>query len=208
MRMRELGHGQSVALFVPFEIQRRIRALRGIHEDGEIRVADVLAWSIKETWHEARRLRPLWLVQGRRQEHQRRLWSQADKGDYYELSSATAKQFLEPESLTLRERYHPECGEGTVAVEGEQERERLAEVEIYSKVSLPKVEPLKPSLHPDVEMFVKTGQIPHGSAAFLPAFDALLGSSLTHLRGLRPSGLPLFVTADFARAINLGTWTE
>lgn len=209
MRMRELGHGQSVALVAPVEIQRRIVRRRGKHRYGDITVADVLAWSITETWDEARRLGPLWKVQGRRQAHQRRLWQQADKEDHYELSSETADQFLEPGSLTLREHYHPQCKGRIETVEGEQERELLAEVEICSKVSLPRAKARQPSLHPDVETFVETGWIPDGSAAFLPAFESLLGSSVTHLlRSLRPSGLRFFVTADFACAVNLPSDAE
>jgi len=212
MRMRELGHGQSVTLYAPAEIHRKIMALRGIPKDGEIKVADVLAWSITETWHEARQLRPLWVVQGRRQEHQRWLWDQADKEDHYELSSATAEQFLERGSLTLREQYHPDPRglRHAEAVQGEQERELLAEVEICSKVPLPKAQALKPSLHRDVITFIKTARIPAGSAAFLPALDALLGSSVADLvRGLRwPSDLLLYVTADFVNAVNLPSNAE
>ena len=178
-------------------------ALRGIPKGGEIGVADVLAWSITETWHEAYRLRPLCVAQGLRQERQRLLWNQADKRYHYELSTATAEQFLERGSLTLREQYRPGHSGRAETVEEEQERELLAEVEICSKVSLPKVQPLRSSLHQDVVTFVETARIPAGSAAFLPAFDALLGSSVADLlRNLRwPSGLLLLVTADFARTV-------
>ncbi|KAL8366668.1 hypothetical protein RB595_010505 [Gaeumannomyces hyphopodioides] len=107
MRMRELGHGQSVVFLVPVEIRQKITTLRGIPRNGNIEVADVLAWSISETWREVRQLTPLWAVQGLRHQHQQLLWRQADKQNYYELSDETAAQFLEIESLTLRKRYHP-----------------------------------------------------------------------------------------------------
>ncbi|KLU91501.1 hypothetical protein MAPG_10019 [Magnaporthiopsis poae ATCC 64411] len=106
MRMRELGRGQSVVFLMPVEIRQKITKLRDIPPDGHIEVADVLAWSISETWREVGQLTPLWAVQGRRHRRQQRLWGRANKRDYYELSRDMATKFLERESLTLRERYH------------------------------------------------------------------------------------------------------
>jgi len=104
--------------------------------------------------------------------------------------------------LTLREQYHPIGSGCTKAVEGEQERELPAEVDICSKVLLPQIEPLKSSPYQDVVTFVETARVPAGSAAFLSAFDALLRTSVADvLRSLQwPTGL-LFVTADFTSAV-------
>lgn len=85
----------------------------------------------------------------------------------------------------------------------EQERELSAEVEEERIVERPpNGQPHKPSLCPDVKTFITTGEIPPGSPAFMPAFDALAGSSIGHLLGRLklPSGL--LATADFARTVH------
>ncbi|KAL8381990.1 hypothetical protein RB595_005988 [Gaeumannomyces hyphopodioides] len=109
MRMRGLGRGQSVVFLVPIEIRGKITSLRRMPRDGNIKVADVLAWTISETWHETRRLIPLWASQGLRHQRKQLLWDQAGKGgDGYQLSREAAAEFLENESssMTLREQYH------------------------------------------------------------------------------------------------------
>jgi len=236
--MRQLGHGHSVIFLVPAEIRDKITALRGIRAGGKIRVADVLAWSVGETWHEARRLIPLWAAQGR--QHQRQLLLRtASKGDQYELSRETAAQLLENNGLTLRERYCPACdgqagqagqtvlareaariqrrcrafggrgpGAAAAALQQEQEREREILPERENPPPEPQplpAQPLEPSLHAHVEMFVRTGTVPPRSAAFMPALHALAGSSVSHiLQDLcGPSGL--LATADFARTVHLPT---
>ncbi|CAH0045336.1 unnamed protein product [Clonostachys solani] len=64
MRMRKLGHGQSIVFYVPEEIETKVRALRTSNGDSGvdelITVLDVLAWSISETWIDIRRLFPIW----------------------------------------------------------------------------------------------------------------------------------------------------
>jgi hypothetical protein len=236
--MRQLGRGQSITFFVPAEIKAKITALRRRRAGAKMQVADVLAWSISETWHEARRLMPLWAAQGLLHQRQQVLWKAADKGDGYELGPETAARFLEKGGLTLRERYHPDgngpCEEEearwtinpeitsrssevariqrrwrafgvrglrATALQQEQERELLAEREERPSTPLPPIQPLEPSTHADVDMFVRTGVIPHGSAAFIPALHALAGSSVTHiLKDLAwPKGL--LATADFARTV-------
>ncbi|KAK1836413.1 hypothetical protein QBC39DRAFT_406982 [Podospora conica] len=232
MRMRQLGRGHSVVFFVPAEIRERITALRGIQPGGKIRVADVLSWSIEETWNEARRLVPLWAAQGH--QHQRQLLL----GDAHNLSSEEAARFLESDGLTLRERYGPVCDEqvpstdptdaairirercrafgargfGAAALQQEQEREREREILVERATPPPEPQPLpvqslEPSLHTDVQEFVRTGIIPSDSAAFMPALRALAGSSITGLlQGVRgPPGL--LATAEFARTVQLPTST-
>jgi hypothetical protein len=230
MRMRQLGCGQSVVFFVPAEVRERITALRGIRPGGKIRVADVLAWSIDETWHEARRLVPLWAAQGRQHQRHQLLMDAADKGDRYEFSSETAAQFLESNGVTLRDRYRPahngqagqtlsreavriqrRCrafgvGGSGAALHQEQERERelLAEREEPPPEPQPlPVRPLAPSLHPHVEVFVRTGEILPGSEAFLPALHSLVGSSVAHLLQDLQWPPDLLATADFAGTVQV-----
>jgi len=111
MRMRKLGQGQSVVFLTSAEIRRKITTLRRLPEDGKIKVADVLAWSVGETWQEFHRLIPLWAEQGRRHQRQQLLWERADTQFGYNLNSTAAEQFLESEARTLRERYHPSNNE-------------------------------------------------------------------------------------------------
>ncbi|KAK0750669.1 hypothetical protein B0T18DRAFT_463287, partial [Schizothecium vesticola] len=182
MRMRQLGCGHSVVFFVPAEIRERITALRGIRPGGEIRVADVLSWSIDETWHEARRLVPLWAAQGHQHQRQLLLGGTADKRDEHKLSSEKAARFLESDGLTLCERYRPTCdgqappivptgaavriqercrafgvhGFGAAALQQEQERER--EREIFVERAKPPAEPQPlpvESLEPSLHTDVK-----------------------------------------------------
>ncbi|KAK5263156.1 hypothetical protein LTR96_011418 [Exophiala xenobiotica] len=97
MRMRKLGHGQSVIV-----AQKR----RG--EGVCIDVPDILSWAIAETWIDIRRSMPLWVVQGRRFEHQRRLWDDARVDGVLSVSKSHAESFLENESQSLAHRYRPQ----------------------------------------------------------------------------------------------------
>ncbi|KAL8372258.1 hypothetical protein RB595_001852 [Gaeumannomyces hyphopodioides] len=107
MRMRELGGGQSVVFFAPAEIRHRIRTLRGIPADRGIEVADVLAWSISETWHQTRLAVPTWAAQGMRHQRQQLLWQRAGKGDRYKFDRDACVNFLETEATKLRDQYRP-----------------------------------------------------------------------------------------------------
>uniref|UniRef100_A0A0B7JTP1 ubiquitinyl hydrolase 1 n=1 Tax=Bionectria ochroleuca TaxID=29856 RepID=A0A0B7JTP1_BIOOC len=78
MRMRKLGHGQSVVFYVPEEIETKVRALRTANSDSTvddpINVLDVLAWSISETWIDIRRSFPIWATQGNTFARQNDYW--------------------------------------------------------------------------------------------------------------------------------------
>ncbi|KAK3349552.1 hypothetical protein B0T25DRAFT_548396 [Lasiosphaeria hispida] len=243
MRMRQLGRGQSVVFFMSAEIRRKVATFRGMSEEAEIKMVDVLSWSVGQTWQEFRRLMPLWATQGLRHQRRQILWDRAHGGSGYDLNHQMSKEFLENGAKTLQEWYGPGDGQGQAAtlareirdaalaprqtelariqrqsevfgVHGlgngafqgleEQEREISAEVEEVRETSpLPQGEPYKPQLHADVKTFIMTGIIPAGSTAFLPAFQALDGSSVGHFlsRIDFPSGL--LVTADFARTVSL-----
>ena len=70
MRMRKLGHGQSVTFCVSQEMQKRIRTTCGVDPSHGIAVVDVLEWAISETWEEEARSIPLWENQGIRHLYQ------------------------------------------------------------------------------------------------------------------------------------------
>lgn len=62
MRLRKLGHGQSITFMVPEEIATKIRELTAKTVDDLITVYDVVCWSISETWQDLKRSMPLWAV--------------------------------------------------------------------------------------------------------------------------------------------------
>jgi hypothetical protein len=73
MRMRLLGKGQAITFIVPEEISTKIRERTGKNFNDLIEVADVLCWSIGETWVDLKRSMPLWAVQGHRYETHKHL---------------------------------------------------------------------------------------------------------------------------------------
>ncbi|KAB5577461.1 hypothetical protein GE09DRAFT_1260065 [Coniochaeta sp. 2T2.1] len=85
MRMRKLGQGQSVIFIVSPEMRKRIRVIRNITNGRALTVRDVLAWAISESWHEAAR-------------------SADDPGGF---PHAAVKEYLEPEAMSLDQRYRP-----------------------------------------------------------------------------------------------------
>src|SRR5947207_4443948 len=107
MRMRKLGEGQSIIFCVPEEIKIKIQKHTGKPENAVIDVSDVLCWAISETWADMRRNIPLWAVQGRRFEHQNRLWADARSDGEMQISQTQAERFLDDESRSLEDMYRP-----------------------------------------------------------------------------------------------------
>ncbi|KAK7229455.1 hypothetical protein V2G26_001625 [Clonostachys chloroleuca] len=110
MRMRKLGHGQSVVFYVPEEIETKVRALRTANSDSSvdepITVLDVLAWSISETWIDIRRSFPIWATQGKTFARQTDYWESMCQADGSKaINKELAEKFLEEEAQTLERRY-------------------------------------------------------------------------------------------------------
>lgn len=105
MRMRKLGHGQSVSFIVSPEMQKRIRGLRNITDGRPLAVPDVLAWAISEAWDETVRSVPLWATQGVRHLHQEAIWKETDTTGGFTRSSV--KEYLESDAMSLEQRYSP-----------------------------------------------------------------------------------------------------
>ncbi|OAA64697.1 hypothetical protein SPI_03344 [Niveomyces insectorum RCEF 264] len=119
MRMRKLGHGQSVVFCVPEEIQDKIATtLRaGPSSSGPISVTDVLTWSIHETQQELHRCMPLWAMHGRRFVWQEALWTGSATGSSYGITKPVAHKFREVEAHSLAQRYLPRNSPSYVAEE-------------------------------------------------------------------------------------------
>jgi hypothetical protein len=231
MRMRKLGRGQSVVFCIPRDIEQKIQAQRTIKSSivEEISVSDVLCWAISETWRDLRRMVPLWLTQGVRYYEQEALWNDGEQ--YSPDKESWARKFLEPEAQNLNARYRPKtdsestqllkrarpavksqfqhrCEEfGLIefrssSLQEEQERELSPETEQERQVEQPAhAFPQKHSCHPDLRSFIRLGELPVGSSAFIPAFQALKRTSAAHYFDLRvfPSGI--WVTEDFSKTV-------
>ncbi|KAK3326774.1 hypothetical protein B0H66DRAFT_493770, partial [Apodospora peruviana] len=97
--------------------------------------------------------------------------------------------------LPLREEQERE-----MSTEQEQEEEQQMVVEaLHAMVAH------QPVIHRDVEFFVRTGEIPAGSDAFQPAFEAAFrNTSIASLVELEQFSDGLLVTAEFVRAVKGG----
>ncbi|KAM3434565.1 hypothetical protein NHJ13734_005956 [Beauveria thailandica] len=107
MRMRKLGHGQSVVFCVSGEMQSRIHMATSKPSDSDVGVDDVLMWAVTETHADLRRLMPLWAIQGARFYHQKTTWDSATTENGITLTKVQAQAFLEEEAQTIENRYRP-----------------------------------------------------------------------------------------------------
>jgi hypothetical protein len=114
MRMRKLGQGQTVVFCISPEIQAKITENKKRYADNtDIRVADVLLWSISETHAETLRSMPLWAVQGERFVSQAKIWkAMRNESGKTSLSKAEAEHLLEEEAQSIEHRYRPLQDEG------------------------------------------------------------------------------------------------
>ncbi|KAK3186677.1 hypothetical protein K4F52_004423 [Lecanicillium sp. MT-2017a] len=100
----------QVAFYVNIEIERKIRTLKHLESGASIRVIDIVAWCVTETWSDERRAMSSWAIQGTRFDKHRQLWDTfAEKDDSVmnpdKVNKEWAMQFLEEEALTLEQRY-------------------------------------------------------------------------------------------------------
>lgn len=233
MRLRKLGHGQSVTFIIPPEIGTKIRELTATAVDDPITVKDVICWSILETWQDLKRSMPLWAVQGQRFESHKDLLNGGN------TSKGQAEAFLEDEAQGLETRYKPRpkddkmfaqlagwdlsnknitqivsrCRDfeaiafGSAALSEEQERELSPEIEEERQVERPpKMEAETHILHPELVYLVDHGRLKRNSTIFEPAFKALRHTSPAKLFNLEQTpSFPtdLLVTEDFMRAVKI-----
>jgi hypothetical protein len=105
MRMRQLGHGHSIMLFAPFEVDRRIRSVAGKGPSDVIDTTDILQWAIRETCDDIEQLTPHWAQQGMDHTSRYADWTSFCRG---ELSSeALSDKWLQPEAKRLEDLYGP-----------------------------------------------------------------------------------------------------
>jgi hypothetical protein len=226
MRMRKLGHGQSVVFCVPPDVLNKIQEKSSPRQ--EVTTAEVIEWSIQETFIDNRRSMPLWKVQGERYIRQRAIWTAG-------LQGVNADQLLEKECQEIELRYRPNfvdldairaseniaddpdsvkiaerCREfGNInldlsALQEEQERELAPEIEQESeKQRAPRMKAATQELHPDVVAFAKTGKL-LSTNAYTDAFISLANTSAAQQFQLAQLGTKaLKVTRDFVQTVEV-----
>ncbi|KAJ2996092.1 hypothetical protein NUW58_g1080 [Xylaria curta] len=209
MRMRLLGHGQSVVFCVPQEISSKIQ---------------------RKTWKDTKRNIPLWAAQGRRHNKHKDLWAKCKESGYI-LTEELAEQFLEDEAQTLEDRYRPVRNQDAThepdesaddiarrcqqfnglilkaaVLQEEQERELAPEIEQERQDERPPLaKPQNHRIHQDIRIFVETGVIVEGTDGCMNAFLSLQGTSAASLFDVSKFLPGLLVSADFAGTIKIKT---
>ncbi|KAG2112536.1 uncharacterized protein F5147DRAFT_791070, partial [Suillus discolor] len=222
MRMRKPGNGHSVMFFAPTEVDRSIRSATQKTDTDHVDVADILHWSMLETCRDIQMRTFHWVEQGSDFSARYSAWthfSRAPTASSFTLRTA----WLQPEERSLEDMYAPrsplqvshicdadirsKCEELGVltgpdrSMDEEQEREVVHEVERERQVQRPhKVQPATQELHAHVHQFVKTGRIPIGSPAFIPALSSLVNTTAEFHEGDQWAHNVL-VTRDFARTV-------
>ncbi|KAG2357480.1 hypothetical protein BDR07DRAFT_1490680 [Suillus spraguei] len=222
MRMRKLGNGHSVMFFAPTEVDRSIRsAAQKTHTDN-IDVTDILHWAMLETCLDIQMRAFHWVQQGSDFSTRHSAWTQFSRAPTASIFTLTSA-WLQPEERSLEDMYAPrspsrvsyvcdadiqrkreELGVLTGpdrSMDEEQEREVVHEVEKERQVQRPpKVKPATQDIHLDVRRFVKTGRIPTGSPAFIPALSSLVNTTAEFHEDDQWAH-DVLVTRDFARTV-------
>ena len=215
MRMRKLGHGHSVMFFSPAEVVQSICTLAG-KTNQDIATADILRWTIHETWSDIQRLAPYWAQQGI--DHQ----SRYDAWSGFRKNPATPKQlanaWIQPELMSLMEMYMPGHSQGNSPtdlpprirdhcaslgvlslsadrMDEEREREVSREIEREREVGRPpEASPAQHLLHPEVVQLVRTGVV--SSSSHSVAFCHVFATSA------KDAWSPyILATADFCKTV-------
>ncbi|KAG2133788.1 uncharacterized protein EDB93DRAFT_1232709 [Suillus bovinus] len=223
MRMRKLGNGHSVMFFAPMEVDRSIRsATQKAHID-DIDVADILQWTMLETCLDIQMRAFHWAQQGSDFNTRHSAWTKFSRAPTTSISPLKTA-WLQPEECSLEYMYAPrspsqvshvcdadiqrKCEELGVlmgperSMDEEQEREVVHEVERERQVQRPpKVQPAaRDSVHVDIRRFVRTGQIPAWSPAFIPALSSLVNTT-AEFHESEQWAQNVLVTRDFSRTV-------
>lgn len=226
MRMRKLGHGQSVMFFAPLEVDRKIRDVANIGPSVAVRVPDILRWVMLETCEDILHHVPHWVQQGIDYTRREDAWSAFFSSENPAVGTLKSS-WLQPESRALETMYgFTSVAEGDLMhntafevpdirercqllgvsslsdtrTDEEQEREVNHEAETERQIERPPVaEAATHQVHQHVATFIRTGIIPSSSSEFLPAFSPLSQIATA------PHGYPwspaLLATKDYSTTI-------
>ena len=223
MRMRNLGHGQSVVFCAPPEVDRYIRKLEKIAPSAPVQVVDVLTWAMSNTCADIKDHVPHFVQQGVNY-HKRQGAYSAFLASADEDIKVLRDTWLEPAARELDGMYGGHNTEGSNIMDlvtsfpdmharlkmlgikevrdksmaEEQEREVSHKMEEEAQLERPPEIPAAThELHADVLAFVRGGTISPASKAFTPLLSPLF--SANPLLGLqnRARGTHLLGTRDF-----------
>jgi hypothetical protein len=209
--------------FAPTDVDRSIRSATQKADTDDVDVVDILHWAMLETCLDIQMRAFNWVQQGSDFNSRHSAWTQFAHAPTTS-NSILKTTWLQPEERSLEDMYAPRissqvshgldpdiqrhCEELGVSsapkmsMDEEQEREVVHEVEKERQVErTPRVEPATQDLHMDVRRFVKTGKIPTGSSAFIPALSSLVDTSAEFHEGDQWSQ-NILVTRDFARTVD------
>ncbi|KAG1810865.1 uncharacterized protein BJ212DRAFT_1484001 [Suillus subaureus] len=199
MRMRKLGHGQSVMFFAPAEVDQSIRSAAQKDASDLVDVSDILHWAMLETCTDIEMRALSWIQQRSDFNTRYSAWTQFSQAPTTSISTLMSA-WLQPEERSLEELYAPrsssevsqnfdpdiqtKCEElGILSaperrMDEEQEREVIHEVERERQVERPpKVEPAAQNVDVHVRQFVKSGQIAADSPAFIQVLSSLVDTT-------------------------------
>ena len=229
MRMRKLGHGQSVMFFAPPEVNYQILAAVGKDIGDHVDTVDVVRWAITETCISTRSAVPLWASQGLCYQDAQEAWL-----SYCHDGRIDPSAFTLPEAQTLEEMYgfgestdplntkiprkskrrkeildiRTKCGEfgveSLLALRQHEEQEREVSHEAQREQQVQRPPPAVPrqhEIHSELLNFVKTGEIEEDQSVFLKAFRSL--ARFTSARSSWVGGWDgrLRVTSDFIQTV-------
>ncbi|KAH7882696.1 hypothetical protein F5I97DRAFT_1984083 [Phlebopus sp. FC_14] len=200
MRMRKLGTKHSVMFFAPLEVDRSIRSVASKSSSDPIGSMDILQWAIHETCNDIQKRAPDWAQQGMDHASRYHAWSNFCQNKI--SSEGLAKAWLQPEAKSLEDLYTPgksrrqpplelpeirqRCTDldilslANAELDEEQEREVIHEMEMERERQVqrpPKVQAATHAVDKDVQTFVQSGVVPHGSTAFRHIFNSLVNTS-------------------------------
>lgn len=226
MRMRKLGHGQSVMFCAPAEVDNQIRATARLSPEDPIDALDIIRWAMLQTCNDLQRHVSHWAHQG--VEYMRRAkaeqkYSTANKvpllkqgwttpesrplEDMYGIYSATSSSAFAKTvaaNASIRKRVKDlgvlELGNGeNMNEEREREVSHEVELELEQNIERPqKSEPANPKLYQDVRAFIETGVVPANSRRFISLFRPLESLDADSLSVWSPN---ILATAGFSKTI-------
>ncbi|KAG7094406.1 hypothetical protein E1B28_008006 [Marasmius oreades] len=187
MRMRKLGHGQSVMFMAPPDIDTAIRKRSNkLDPSSKINSRDVLIWAMLETCAEIERQVPHWLQQGADFHSRNEGWKAVSAAQGPSAAvEALSSTWSQPEARTLQDMYgcSPNLANGELVDKArkipeirahcerlgvtsvldprlaeEQEREVNHEIEREAQLQRPpRAQAAEHVLHQHVELFVQSG---------------------------------------------------
>jgi hypothetical protein len=224
MRLRQLGHGQSVMFIAPCRIDDEIRRVASKTSNEKVEVVDILRWTMLETLQDVLHHIPHWAEQGVHYLEREAPWQGMLRSSCSDLSTAFINElrtaWLRPEARSLEMMYGPcERDRDNDAFDipalrerlqllginklsesnkdEEQERELSHELEMEQEVERPpQYTPAQHSLHRHLRDWVECGVIPIATS---PAFVPLFGTIWTEREGLFSPAV--LATADFAKTM-------